>query len=410
MRFSAFLSTSVAVASLAFAQTDTATMNLTALINSNQNLSELNSLLSAMPDLAAGIANMTNVTLFAPSNAAFSTLNSSNPGLLAGLVSSQNYIQALLSYHLVPNMSVMAANISSTPSFLPTALNATMYANVTGGQVIEARLGENMTAEIISGMKDVANITQADVKYNNGIVHIIDSLLSIPANVSATAEAADLTDFLGALRATNLTAPLNAASDITVFAPNNEAFQNISSALSTLTAEQITNILEYHVINGTIAYSSSLANASLPSMAGTNLTITVDKSTGAVFVNSARVINADILIANGVLHVLDNVLNPNNTANATSPDQPVFSGASGSASSTGDMLTSGIAAPSTTNTALVATDSTVAAGYTTRMGAGGSAASTGPLSTSSKGIGMPVATGAVGAAALFGGAAMVLNW
>lgn len=161
MRFNLALPTAIAAASLASAQTDTATMNLTALISSNQNLSELGSLLSAMPDLAAGIANMTNVTLFAPSNAAFGTLNRSNPELLSQLVRDQSYIQALLSYHLVPNMSVMAANISSTPTFLHTALNDTMFANVTGGQVIEARLGENMTAEIVSGMKEVANITQA---------------------------------------------------------------------------------------------------------------------------------------------------------------------------------------------------------------------------------------------------------
>lgn len=51
-------------------------------------------------------------------------------------------------------------------------------------------------------------------------------------------------------------------------------------------------------------------------MNGEELSITISAD-GAVFANSARVINADILIENGVLHVIDEVLNP-----ATSDSEP----------------------------------------------------------------------------------------
>ena len=58
------------------------------------------------------------------------------------------------------------------------------------------------------------------------------------------------------------------------------------------------------VVNGTVGYSSTLVNGTmLTSMSGMNLTITV--SNDSVFVNSAKVITPDVLVANGVVHVVD---------------------------------------------------------------------------------------------------------
>ena len=67
--------------------------------------------------------------------------------------------------------------------------------------------------------------------------------------------------------------------------------------------------MSYHVVQGTVGYSTALSNTSLPTLNGKEVEITITDD-GAVFVNSARVINADVLIANGVLHVIDEVLNP----------------------------------------------------------------------------------------------------
>ena len=68
---------------------------------------------------------------------------------------------------------------------------------------------------------------------------------------------------------------------------------------------QLTDILEYHVIEGTVAYSSDITAGKVTTLQGDDVTISVDG--GAVFVNAARVINADILIPQGVLHVIDSV-------------------------------------------------------------------------------------------------------
>lgn len=52
-----------------------------------------------------------------------------------------------------------------------------------------------------------------------------------------------------------------------------------------------------------MGYSTLLSNTTLPTVGGGNVTIRVEN--GSVFVNSAKVIIPDVLVANGVVHVLD---------------------------------------------------------------------------------------------------------
>jgi uncharacterized surface protein with fasciclin (FAS1) repeats len=90
--------------------------------------------------------------------------------------------------------------------------------------------------------------------------------------------------------------------DITVFAPTNAAFAAIANV--TLSKEQLTEVLEYHVIAGTVAYSTLLTNGEKVATAeGDDVTITL--ANGTVLVNDAKVVEADVLISNGVVHVID---------------------------------------------------------------------------------------------------------
>jgi uncharacterized surface protein with fasciclin (FAS1) repeats len=249
-----------------------------------------------------------------------------------------------------------------------------------------------------------------DIAFDNGVIHIIDGLLTIPPNVSVTAQEAGLSAFLGAVNVTNLTEAVNTTPDLTIFAPNNEAFQDISSALSNLTAEEAASILQYHIINGTVAYSSTLANGTVPTLGGGNVTITIID--GEVFVNRARVITADILLANGVLHVLDSVLSStdNSTANGTESDDQPFIAYPGASSGSDVPYTSNVPSATSSNAALTSTVIAVASGFPTNTGAVGENSAGNPeASSSSSAFAAPVQTGAIGAAALFGGAAILAN-
>ena len=101
----------------------------------------------------------------------------------------------------------------------------------------------------------------------------------------------------------NISSTLTGLSNVTIFAPNNQAFQNVGSGLN-IADEDITNILNYHVVNGTVGYSSDLENGTtLQTLHGNNLTITIRN--GTVFVNAARVVTPNVLVANGVIHIID---------------------------------------------------------------------------------------------------------
>lgn len=142
-----------------------------------------------------------------------------------------------------------------------------------------------------------------NVNFTGGTIHIIDTVLTIPQSAADTAMAANLTSLAGALTTANLVDTVDSLKDVTIFAPDNSAFQAIGSALGTLSVDQLTSILTYHVVQGTVGYSSMLSNMTLMTVNGANLTITIED--GSVFVNSAKVVVPNVLIAGGVVHVID---------------------------------------------------------------------------------------------------------
>ncbi len=366
--------------------------NLTTALGSLPQLSNLTSYLSAFPDFVGQLSQLTNITLLAPNNEAFAQLLNSSAGA-AITNGDQAQIQALFSYHVL-NGTYPTFNL---PDITPTALQPPQFANVTGGQVIQVK-ADGQRIAIYSGLLQTAMFTGNTANFTGGVLEVIDHVLTVPQNISTTAVELNLTSAAGALTQAGLVETVDYLSDVTVFVPNNAAFQAIGSALPNLTIEDLTSILTYHVVQGTVGYSSLLTNGtSLPTVQGTNLTVTIEGD--SVFVNSARVVVPDVLVANGVVHVIDAVLNP---MNATAAPNPSASGNSGpafaGASSASDVpYTSGVPTP---------TSSVATAVSTAPVSSGGGAMAT---SSGSEGVAMPMKTGAVGAAVLFGGAAVLLN-
>jgi uncharacterized surface protein with fasciclin (FAS1) repeats len=205
------------------------------------------------------------------------------------------------------------------------------------------------------------NKSSQDLTFDNGVIHIIDKLLLIPLSVSETLITGNFTALAGAATQTKLVAPFEDASDITIFCPNNDAFQRLAATNFTATDEELASILKYHVVAGAVGYSTTLKNnTKLPTLNGEELDITISAD-GAVFVNAARVINADILIENGVLHVIDEVLNP------ATPDAEPSDNTADEAVSLPPVVpfTSGIEPETSVYSELTQTTSFVAAGLVT---------------------------------------------
>ena len=376
--------------------------SLASVLGGAAQLSNLTTYLGLYPTFENALGSMTNITLLAPNNEAFAkALNSSTGAAIQA--NDTATIQALFSYHVLQGTY---SNFSSMPDFVHTALNTTSYSNVTGGQVVEAVGGNSNT--FYSGLLQNSTTNGTTVNFTGGVIHIIDEFLTIPLNVSESAIQLGLSSAVGALEAAGLVDTLDGLSDVTVFVPNNEAFQRVASAIATADIMTLTSVLEYHVINGTVAYSTLLSNTTIPTLNGDNVTISLRDN--SVFVNGAEVIVPNVLVGNGVVHVIDNVLNPMNSSSASNmttgsnstysnstatAGEPQFSGAT---STSVAPFTSGVATP----TSSIATPTIGAAS--------GTAASTGTgMSSSSSGVAAAaMKTGAVGAAALFGGAAAAI--
>jgi uncharacterized surface protein with fasciclin (FAS1) repeats len=107
----------------------------------------------------------------------------------------------------------------------------------------------------------------------------------------------------------------SADNTFTVFAPTDAAFAALEAAnpgiLDTVLADPeglLTTILTYHVVAGEYQSGDVLANATLPSLQGEDLTISLRD--GVPYVDNAQITATDILAKNGVIHVIDTVLLP----------------------------------------------------------------------------------------------------
>ncbi len=143
---------------------------------------------------------------------------------------------------------------------------------------------------------------------------------AISAAVLDTAANGTLTTLSDALEATNLFGALAGAAKVTIFAPNNDAFDelldelgvaDLNALVAELTADGVTGVLQGHVVADSLGAAEADAAAGGAALAtlNSNETITITKEGENLFVNGAQILTTDIKIANGVIHVIDSVIN-----------------------------------------------------------------------------------------------------
>ena len=102
---------------------------------------------------------------------------------------------------------------------------------------------------------------------------------------------------------------LKGPGPFTVFAPTDEAFAKIpKDQLDALLKDKakLTAVLTYHVLPGTVMAKDVKAGKA-KTVQGSELTL---GTTGGVTVDNAKVVKADIVADNGVIHVIDSVVLP----------------------------------------------------------------------------------------------------
>jgi uncharacterized surface protein with fasciclin (FAS1) repeats len=136
------------------------------------------------------------------------------------------------------------------------------------------------------------------------------SAVASAADIVDTAVAAgNFTTLVTAIKAAGLVDTLKGKGPFTVFAPTDEAFAKIPKAdLDALIKDKakLTAVLTYHVVPARVM-SKDVKAGDAPTVNGKPLKL---GTTGGVTVNNAKVIKADIVTSNGVIHVVDSVLLP----------------------------------------------------------------------------------------------------
>lgn len=117
---------------------------------------------------------------------------------------------------------------------------------------------------------------------------------------------------VAALSQADLVGALQGDGPFTVFAPTNDAFDKLLSTLDITAADllahpDLSKVLLYHVVSGKVM-STDLSDGMMAETLNGNK-IAVDLSQG-VKINTATVVQADIEATNGVIHVIDEVLVP----------------------------------------------------------------------------------------------------
>lgn len=290
------LAKALTIAALTAAATAQQQPNLTTLLQTTPQLSNLTAYLSFFPALVNQLSELRNVTLLAPNNAAIAAAMNSSYGQ-AFQANDTALIEGLFQYHVL-NGTYHASDVTSTPAFIPTILGP--QSNLTtlqSGAVVEAvRVGRDV--RFISGLLGQTGVVSANHNFTGGTLHIVDSFLTLPQNISVDVVSLNLTDSAGAIEKANLAAQGSQLSNVTAFIPNNAAWRAIANIAANLTVQQLQATLGYHLVPDVVMYSTDLTNMTLETLTQQNVTITNDN--GTIFVNSARVVTPDILAFEGM--------------------------------------------------------------------------------------------------------------
>ncbi len=122
----------------------------------------------------------------------------------------------------------------------------------------------------------------------------------------------ELSTLVDAIVAAGLADALSGDGPFTVFAPTNAAFAKLDpDVLNNIiaTPSLLTSLLQYHVVSGNVM-SGDLSNGPVQTLLS-GQTVAVNISGGGVTLNgSSNVITADVEASNGVIHIIDEVLIP----------------------------------------------------------------------------------------------------
>lgn len=304
----AFLSTSILLVSCNDDDDDMTGVNTTGeptqtiveIAAGNSDFSTLVSILS-MPensDLLAAASNPnSNLTVFAPNNQAFSDLLTAlGKSSLSEVPTS--LVREIVQYHII------GQKLLSTQ--LTNGTKATLLPN------------EFLTFDLAGPTVNGTSIIAANLDARNGVIHAVDAVLLPKFVTDALGSISDVflfdndyTILTEAIRRADLLSVVSTAPNLTLFAPNNDAFEAAGiTSLDGLSGGDLKPILLYHVL-GAKVLSTELPADGMATTLSNDQKIFLGYLTSSVLINGlTQITEVDIEKSNGVVHKINRTLVP----------------------------------------------------------------------------------------------------
>ncbi|XP_037365158.1 transforming growth factor-beta-induced protein ig-h3 isoform X1 [Talpa occidentalis] len=235
-------------------------------------------------------------TIFAPSNEAWASLSAE---VLDSLVSNVN-IELLnaLRYHMV-DRRVLTDDLKHNMALTSMYQNSNIQIHHYPNGIITV---------------NCARLLKADHHATNGVVHLIDKVISTTTNsIQQIIEIEDIFETLrAAVAASGLNTQLEGDGPFTLLAPTNEAFEKIpAETLNRILGdpEALRDLLNNHILKTAMCAEAIVAGMSVETLEGT--TLEVGCSGEKLTINGKAIIsNKDVMATNGVIHLVDELLIP----------------------------------------------------------------------------------------------------
>ncbi len=261
-------------------------------------------------DLVTTLDGTTNYTVFAPTNTAFANFLSANGFADLDAVPVDLLTNVLLNHVLdgtVRSGDLTEGYTSTLATEAEDGNNISLLVDLTSGVVLNGS----------------TTVIEADLDAENGVIHAVDEVIALPTVVDLALDNDVFTSLVAALTRADLTpdyvATLSGDGPFTVFAPTNDAFQDLLDSEPTWTTlddipmATLEAVLNYHVIATGNILSSELNDGDMPATFGGS-TLTINVGTGVSITdnnsNTYNVAVADVQGINGVVHAIDGVLLP----------------------------------------------------------------------------------------------------
>ncbi|XP_069576801.1 periostin isoform X2 [Brachyistius frenatus] len=235
-------------------------------------------------------------TMFAPSNEAWDQLD---PTIRSALVSNVNIeLYNALHFHMV-NTRLLTKDMKNGQTVTSMYNDLGLHINHYSNGIVTVNC-----ARIIHG-NQVAR---------NGVVHVVDRVISAVGNtIKDVLEVNnELSSFSAAALASGMMDKLDQPGQYTLFAPTNDAFEELSPGyLERIMGDKavIAALVNYHLLNSVQCAEAIMAGSVYETAEGSTIEIGCDGD--SLTVNGIKmVLKKDIVTSNGVIHLIDQVLIP----------------------------------------------------------------------------------------------------